>query len=73
MNALAVFILTGLIGRLLGLIKINGRALEAVIYQNVFAPLASPINASLLYAITNVFFYFLIVYAMYRRGWFLRV
>jgi len=27
----------------------------------------------LLYAIVNVFFYFLIVYIMYRRGWFLRV
>jgi len=42
-------------------------------FENLFAPVASPINASLLYAIVNVFFYFLIVYIMYRRGWFLRV
>jgi predicted acyltransferase len=73
MNALAVFVLTGMIGRLLGIIKVHGQPLEVVIYQTAFEPLASPINASLLYAIANVFFYFLIVYIMYRRGWFLRV
>ncbi len=73
MNALAVFILTGMIGRLLGIIKVHGEPLEEWIFNNVFAPLASPINASLLYAIANVCFYFLLIYAMYRRGWFLRV
>ena len=73
MNALAVFILTGMIGRLLGITKVHGEALETWIFNNAFAPLASPINASLLYAIANVFFYFLIIYGMYRRGWFLRV
>jgi predicted acyltransferase len=73
MNALAVFIFTGMLGRLLGIIKIGTQPLEAWIFDNIFAPLASPINASLLYAIVNVFFYFLIVYVMYRRDWFLRV
>jgi predicted acyltransferase len=73
MNALAVFILTGMIGRLLGIVKVHGVALETWIFETVFAPLASPINASLLYAIANVLFYFLLVYMMYRRGWFLRV
>jgi predicted acyltransferase len=73
MNALAVFILTGVIGRLLGIVKIGEHSLEVWIFDNLFAPLASLINASLLYAIVNVFFYFLIVYIMYRRGWFLRV
>ena len=73
MNALAVFIFTGMIGRLLGIVKVDGIALETWIFNHAFAPLASPINASLLYAIANVLFYFLIVYGMYRRGWFLRV
>jgi predicted acyltransferase len=73
MNALAVFIFTGVIGRLLGIVKIGGQTLEVWIFENLFAPVASPINASLLYAIVNVFFYFLIVFIMYRRGWFLRV
>ena len=73
MNALAVFILTGMIGRLLGIIHVNGESLETWIYQNAFEPLASPINPSLLYAIANVLFYFLLIWIMYRRGWFLRV
>ena len=73
LNALAVFISTGMIGRLLGIIKVDNRTLATWIYQTIFAPLASPINSSLLYAIANVLFFFLIVYAMYRRRWFLRV
>ncbi|HYL34508.1 MAG TPA: DUF5009 domain-containing protein [Bryobacteraceae bacterium] len=73
MNALAVFILTGLIGRLLEIIAISGQPLGTRIFDSLFAPLASPINASLLYALANVVFYFLLVYLMYRRGWFLKV
>lgn len=73
LNALAVFISTGIVGRLLGIIKIDNHTLANRIYETLFAPLASPINASLLYAIANVLFFFLIVYGMYRRGWFLRV
>jgi predicted acyltransferase len=59
--------------RLLGIIHVHGQPLEAFIYESAFAPLASPINASLLYAIVNVLFYFFLVWIMYRRGWFLRV
>ena len=73
LNPLAVFILTGTIGHLLAVIKIQGKSLESVIFTNVFAPLATPVNASLLYAVANVFFYFLLVYVMHRRGWYLRV
>jgi predicted acyltransferase len=72
MNAIAVFIAAGLIGRLLGLIHTGGISLQQAIYQTVFAPLASPVNASLLYAIANVIFFYLIAWLMYRRGWFLR-
>ncbi len=72
MNAIAVFILSGLIGRCLGLIKIGEQSLSGWIFNTGFAPLASPINASLVYAVVNVLFYYLIAYGMYRRGWFLR-
>lgn len=43
------------------------------IFQTVFAPLASPINASLLFAIAYTLLMFAIAYGMYRKGWFLRV
>ena len=72
MNAIAVFILAGLIGRIIGIVQVGGRPLRAWIFDTLFAPLASPINASLLYAAANVLFFYLIVYFMYRRGWFLR-
>ena len=72
MNAIAVFIAAGLLGRLLWLIHLGGVSLQQAIYQVVFAPLASPVNASLLYAIANVIFFYLIAWFMYRRGWFLK-
>jgi predicted acyltransferase len=57
---------------MLGLIKIGGTPLEQVIYQKIFAPLARPINASLLYAIAFVLVMYAVTYVMYRRKWFLR-
>jgi predicted acyltransferase len=72
MNAIAVYIAAGVVARLLGVIPVGGHPLKQVIYEGVFAPLASPVNASLLYALANVLFFYLIAYAMYRRGWFLR-
>lgn len=68
MNAIAVFILSGLIGRLLGIFQ-----LQKPIFQSVFAPLSSsPFNASLYYAIAMVLFLYAIAYGMYRRKWFLK-
>jgi predicted acyltransferase len=43
------------------------------IYQTFFAPLASPYNASLIYAVTYMLLMYLIAYVMYRRKWFVRV
>ncbi len=77
-NAIVVFVLSGVVGRLLGLIKVAGpdgqpEALGARIYQAVFLPLASPINASLLYAIAFVTLFFLISWFLYWRRWFVRL
>jgi predicted acyltransferase len=43
------------------------------IYRTVFAPLASPANASLLYSLAFTAVMYLIAYAMYRKRWFIRV
>lgn len=66
MNAIAVYALSGLLARTLGLTA------QRWIFQTFFAPLASPMNASLLYALANVGLMFLVAWAMYRRGWFVR-
>lgn len=78
MNALMAFVLSGFLGRLMGLIKITGEdgkpvSLGSYVFGNYFAPLASPINASLLYALAWVVLVFLVSWFFYRRRWFLRV
>ena len=78
MNALALFVLAGLIGRLLTLIKWagpDGKAvtLKTCVYQGVFVPLASPVNASLLYGVAFVLTFFVIAWALWRKKWFIRM
>jgi predicted acyltransferase len=73
MNAIAVYIASELLDVILESIHLGPVTLRAWLYQTLFAPLASPINASLLYAIAYTLLMFFIAYALYRRGWFLRV
>ncbi len=72
MNAIAVYILAGLVARLTDLIKIGNVSLQQVIFTNVFAPLADPFTASMLYGLAFSFVMFLVAWFMYRRNWFLK-
>lgn len=71
-NAIVIFVLSGLTGRLLGLIKLGGVPLQKLLYDTVFAPLASPLNASLLYACANVLIFFALAWWMDRKGWYIK-
>ncbi|MER3631867.1 MAG: DUF5009 domain-containing protein, partial [Blastocatellia bacterium] len=56
-NALALFVFSGIMARLLGIIKVAGAegkevSLQQWIFTNIFLPFASPVNASLAYAIS---------------------
>lgn len=78
MNAIVMFVLAGLIGRLIGLIRWTDAAGTAVtlkgwIYQGGFTPFASPVNASLLFALAFVLLHLLIAWFMWRRRWFVRI
>jgi predicted acyltransferase len=78
MNALALFVLSGVIGRLFNYIKWTnaqgaGVTLKAFLHQSYFAPLASPRNASLLFAVAFVGSHLLVAWFMWRRRWFVRV
>ncbi len=78
MNALAMFVLAGLIGRLLTLIQWTGAAgarvtLKGAIYDNLFASWLSPLNASLAFAVSFVLVFLAVATAMWRRGWFIKV
>jgi len=78
MNAIAVFVLSGVIGRLLVLIKVSSPsgeqvALKSFLFDNYFLPQASPINASLAFAIIWIVGMYLIVWIMWKKKWFLKV
>jgi predicted acyltransferase len=77
-NALAVFFLTGLCAKLMGLITLpaaDGKriALQPYIFKNLFAPLASPVNASLAFALCFVLLWLGLMAILYRRGIFIKV
>jgi predicted acyltransferase len=73
MNAIAAYIFAGLLARVLGLIKVDAdTSLRKMVYDSVFAPLANPVNASLLYAVAFDLVIFTMVWFMYRRRWFLK-
>jgi predicted acyltransferase len=78
-NAIALYVLSGILARLSLAIKIAGPGGEPIqlktwIYTHWFLPLAaSPYNASLLFALANVAVLYVVLLVMYRRGVFLKV
>ena len=76
-NAIAVFVLSGLVSRLL--IRIHVAAdpdpitLKQWLYETFFAPWASPTNASLAFAITYLLFWWAIMDLFYRRRIFIKI
>jgi len=78
MNALVLFVASGLLVKTLLLFKVTGPdgALISVnrwLYSNWFEPFAAPKNASLLFAFANLLVLYLLLEVLYRRRWFLRV
>lgn len=77
MNAITIYVLSELFSEALDAIHWNtgtrSISLQEWIYAHGFAPLVTPYNASLLYAIAFTMVMYLIAYAMYRRKWFLKV
>ena len=67
-NAIAVYMVSELLDSAL-----YAAGVRASIYQALFAPLASPVNASLLYAVTYTLLMFGLAWGLHRRGWFITV
>jgi predicted acyltransferase len=74
-NALVLFFLSTLAARLLSIIHVGaeGQSLQTVLFDRVFAPLASPVNASLAFAVTYVVVWWAIMWMLYRWNIRLRV
>lgn len=77
MNAIVIYMASELLDEVFEWIHWTGAAgkvsLRHWIYSHFFAGIASPYNASLLYAIAYVLLLYLIGWVMYRRRWFVRV
>lgn len=78
-NALALFVGSGVMARLLGLIKVgevidgNRLSLQQVIFNKIFLSIASPINASLLYAICFISVWLFLMWLLYRKQIYIKV
>ena len=77
-NALALYVGAELLAKCLYLIKVTGNGgepatLQSWIFQNVFLPLASPVNASLMYAVCFILFWLFIMWILYRKKIYIKV
>jgi predicted acyltransferase len=76
-NAIVVYLASEFLDEALGWIRWQSEGhtitLHRWIFDNLFARLLSPINASMVYGMVYTMAIYLVAYAMYRRKWFVRV
>jgi predicted acyltransferase len=77
-NAIAVYVLSGIVGRLLTLINVaqpdgSSITLKTFLYNNLFASWLDPFNASLAYAVTYILIWLGIMAIFYRAKIFIRI
>lgn len=78
MNAIAAFAASGFLAKMMGIWKVpvaGGVAIsvKGYIYQKFFEPLASPVNASLLFALAYVLFWLALMWLLYRNKIFMKI
>jgi predicted acyltransferase len=77
-NAVTLFVGSGLMAKLMGLWKIprtNGSPgnLQTFIYEHLFASWTQPLNASLLYAVSFLLLWLLLMWLLYRKKIFIKI
>lgn len=78
MNAITVFVLSGLVAKTMIYTKLtqaDGSEISVWtwVYENLFASWASPINASLAFAVTNILFWLGMMTILYRKRIFIKI
>ncbi|MGI8789156.1 MAG: hypothetical protein ACR2HG_15565 [Pyrinomonadaceae bacterium] len=77
-NAIALYVGSSIMSAILNFVQLDTRldstiSLQEMIFKFFFAPLAAPVNASLLYAIWFVLIWWLIMCLLYRRRIFIKI
>ena len=76
MNAIAVFVASGMLAKTMGRIRVGGEggtSLHGWIYQNVFQSWAGDLNGSLAFAVTYVGFWLALMWVLYRKRIFIKI
>lgn len=78
MNAITVFFLSGLLPRTLNMFSVtmpdgSSKGLQSWMYTSWITPYFSPVNASLIWALAQVLFWFVILSIMYKKKIFIKV
>jgi predicted acyltransferase len=73
-NAIAAYFFSEVVAKLIETIRVHGgMTIQELLYQSLFAPLTSPANASLLYALVYVAFCWAAMALLYRKRLFLKI
>lgn len=77
-NPLVVFVGSGIIGRLMYMLKTTADdgtiiSIKQALYTGVYVPLAGELNGSLLFAITNILFWLAILWYLYYKKIFVKI
>jgi predicted acyltransferase len=77
-NPLVAFVGSGILARTLILVQTvdaQGQSISVKrwMYEEIFAPVAGPVNGSLLYAVANVIFWLGILWILHRRKLFIKI
>ena len=75
MNAIAVFVASGMVAKQMGLTRVGseGSTLKGWIYEELFASWAGTLNGSLAFAISYVLFWLGIMWILHRRRIFIKI
>ena len=75
MNAIAVFVASGLLARIMGIVRVgeDAQSLKGWIYENLYASWAGPLNGSLAFALSYVLFWLALMWLLHRRRVFIKI
>ncbi len=73
LNSIALYIFSIIMSKLLMMIRLHNTSGWDFILINIYYPLAGSKNASLLWSLTLVLFFYEVAYVMYKKNWILRI